>query len=497
MAAASRRVDVIVVGGGPAGSVLAWKLAVQGVRVIVLERARFPREKVCGDYVEPRGLRILREMGCLDELEASQRPSITHSATFVDWACRYRGPIPFYGLRDELPPHGYIVPREELDHVMLMAADRAGATIHQETAATSVEATGSGMEVDARRRGRTVRYRAPLVVGADGVNSIVAKAAGLLVDDPRYIAVAQRAYAGGFGGDAGEAVFCFDQRLFPGYGWVFPLGGGVVNVGVGLLSETRRRLNVHIPDLFDRFIEGLRRSHPGCERLELSSSPIGGIVKTYGGAGPNHFQGGVLIGDAGSFVDPMTGEGITPGMESALLAAPVLTGALEHGDFSAERLADYRSAFRAYFDPAMTFLDLCAATLRNRSMARPWLKALGRGCELAQTDRDFARTGGSYFGGLDVRPFGILAEIWIRIARELALAWPRQLASMLGGGVRAGPSLGDLLEWQAAWSRSALTDPLWHARWSMDVQRKWMRVLSAIGDGREDPRAKGLVDVIP
>ncbi len=494
MTAGTRNADVIVAGGGPGGSVLAWELARRGVRVVVLERSRFPREKVCGDYVEPRGLRILQRMGCLERLEASAPLPITHSATFVDWNRCYAAEIPFYGVTEQLPPHGYIIPRDELDNAILETAEQAGATVDQETLVTAVTAASSGIVVEARRGAKRVRYRSRLIAGADGANSVVGTSTGVLVDDPRYTAVAQRAYATGVDGDLGEAVFFFDQDLFPGYGWMFPMAGGRVNLGIGILSETRQRLDVNVPALFVDFVERLRRLHPRCVNLELCSAPIGGIVRTYGGAGPNHFDGGVLIGDAGSFVDPMTGEGITPAAESALLAAPVLQAALEAGRFDARQLAAYERAFRAYFDPAMTFLDLCAAVLRNRSLARPWLKALARGCELAQADPAFARTGGSYFGGLDIRPFGILGHVWVRVVQDLLLAWPRLLGGLGRTRASRATSVGDLIEWQAAWSRSLVADPLWHARWTMDVQRKSVRLLSAMRSAGSDPRAAGLVD---
>lgn len=483
---AARDADVIVVGGGPAGSTLAWELARRGIDVLLLERTRFPREKVCGDYVEPRGLRILQRMGALATLKRRKPLPITDSATFVDWECRYQGPIPFYDGGGGLPPHGYIVPRDELDDVMLRAAEKAGAAVHEETQATGVETRPDGVVVSAGRGAKTVRFRAPLVVGADGANSVVGKPHGLPVDDPRYVAVAQRAYAT-VDEDAGEAVFCFDESLFPGYGWMFPMAGGRVNVGVGILSEARQRLGVHVPDLFMEFVEGLRRHHPRCARLELTGPPIGGIVRTYGAAGPNHFDRGLLVGDAGSFVDPMTGEGITPAMESALLAAPMLADALEHGRFTAAALSPYETAFRAYFGPAMNFLDLCAATLRNRHLARPWLKALGRGCDLAQADEEFARTGGGYFGGLDIQPFGILGAVWVRVIQDAADAWPRLLT-----GRGAGTSVSDLVEWQAAWSRSFVSDPLWHTRWTLDVQRKWLRLLADAPGAGADPRAAGI-----
>jgi geranylgeranyl reductase family protein len=490
MGGGARTHDVLVVGGGPGGSTLAWKLASDGVRVLLLERTKFPREKVCGDYVEPRGLRILREMGCLEPIEQRAPLPITHSATFVDWEQCYADRIPFYGLDETLPPHGYIVPRDELDDTMLDAAARAGATVHEETLVTAVAAAAHGVAVEARRGRKRVRYRAHLIAGADGANSVVGTSAGVLVDDPRHTAVAQRAYATGVDGDLGEAVFFFDQELFPGYGWMFPLARGRVNVGVGILSETRRRLDLNVPALFVEFVGRLKRFHPRCARLELCSAPIGGIVRTYGGAGANCFDGGVLVGDAGSFVDPMTGEGITPAAESALLAAPVLEAALEAGRFDAAQLAAYERAFRDYFDPAMTFLDLCASVLRNRHLARPWLKALARGCELAGADEAFARTGGSYFGGLDVRPFGILAHLWARIGSDLALAWPRLVFGR--GRESRATSIADLVEWQLAWSRSLVADPFWHARWSMDVQRKAMRLMSTLERAAPDPRAAGV-----
>lgn len=444
---------------------------------------------MCGDYVEPRGLAILREMGCLETLEARAPLPITDSSTYVDGVARYRGPIPFYGRDERTPPHGYIVPRDDLDAVMLDAAEAAGATVHQETGVGGVRVDRSGVEIEARRNGRTVRYRAALVAGADGVNSVVATAAGILSDDERHVAVARRAYATGMDTDVGEAMFWFDRSLFPGYGWAFPMSGGRVNVGIGILAETRRRQDVAIPALFEAFVERLRASGPPYERLELCSTPIGGIVKTYGGAGQRHFERGVLIGDAGSFVDPMTGEGITPAMESAFLAAPILLDALHSGAFGAGRLAAYDRDARAYFDPSMRFLVACATTLRNPHLAGPWLDGLARGCELAQADPTFAREASAYFGGEDLRPSGVLTAMAAAVLRDVILAWPRTVSSLAGRS--RGTSLTDLVAWQSAWARSLLADPIWHLRWAMEVQRKWVALMADGMASSGDPRAIG------
>jgi geranylgeranyl reductase family protein len=475
--------DVIVCGGGPAGSTLAWNLARRGLDVLVLERARVPREKVCGDYVHPRALRILEQMGCLDELERDPRIAITHCSWFIQGERCYEDEISFHGGGDTLSPYGYIIPRDELDHAMLVAAGKEGASVQEGTLVTSVDCGSAGVGVHATRGGKHIRYRAPLVVGADGANSIVGRSAGVLVDDPVYTAVLQRAYATGVEARPDEAAFFFDHELFPGFGWMLPLAGGRANVGVGILSEVRSRWDISVPRLFDEFLERLRLWCPGCETLELSSRPQGWITRTYGGAGPNYFDGGVLIGDAGSFVDPITGEGIAPAAESALLAAPVLAAALDAQRFDAGQLAPYETAFRAYFDPGWTFLDLCQCLVRNRTLAGPWLKALAHACRLAQADRTFAQGAGGFFGGFDVRPFDILMHIWRRFGSDLLLAGT------------AAPSLSELIDWQAASFRSLAADPSWHTGWLMQVQRKSLSLLSTLDPTAADPRAEGLLDL--
>jgi geranylgeranyl reductase family protein len=487
--------DVIVVGGGPAGSVLAWALARKGVHTLLIERSRFPREKVCGDYVDPRGLRVLEAMGCLEQLDRYQSPPIARTVTFVEDERLYSGPIPFYGPGGDLPPHGYTIPRERLDAAMLEAAARAGAIVHEQTAVSGIDAQASGVEVTGRRGQRRASYTARLLAGADGANSLVARRLGLMQADARFTVVAQRCYAIVEQADhEAETEVFFNEDSFPGYGWLFPGVGGLVNIGVGLLAEARERSDVHMPSLFSAFLERLRRHHPRCGSIELASKPIGGIVRTYGGAGRNHCDGGLLVGDAGGFADPMTGEGITQGMESALLAAPVLLAALEAGEFGADRLAPYEVAFRAYFDPAMVFLDFCAAVMRNRHFARPWLSVMARGCAVAQEDEQFARTCSSWFGGLQVRPLAILGRVWAGMMQETLSAWPALLSrSSTADAAMAAASPADPLEWQAALARSMLSDPLWHLRWTLDVERRWATVLRMVGSGARDRRVEGLL----
>lgn len=488
------RYDVVIVGAGPAGSTLAWKLAREGLKTIVLEGALFPREKVCGDYVEPRGLHILDQMGCLETLEATFPLPITYSSMYVDGRRCYIGRIPFYGVHKHLPKYGYIVPRDTLDNIILQSAVKAGATAHQETYVTDFSTNGTGVKLRARRHGERVVYRGRIIVGADGVNSVVARGAGLLADDPRYIALSQRAYADGYEGGIGEAAFFFDADFFPGYGWMFPMSQGRVNLGVGALKETCQRNGIAVPQLFRDFFERLKRSHPRCRKLKLLRPPIGGIVKTYGGSGPNHFNNGLLIGDAGCFVDPMTGEGITPAMESALIAAHIILDVLPRGRLAPKSLSAYENEFRKYFDPSMIFVDLCAATLRNPHYWGSWKRALERGCALAQKDSKFAATSGACFGGLEVNPSGILAEMWMKTAESLLGIGLKSMGDITDGRVTG---LALTLQGVAGWMNdscvSLLNDPFWHVGWMMDVQRKWVHAISIVSKRLQDPRIKGVV----
>jgi geranylgeranyl reductase family protein len=487
------RYDVIIVGAGPAGSTLAWKLASAGSKVLVLDAARFPREKVCGDYIEPRGLRILAGMGCLDELEHTSRLPIQYSSTYIDSERRYIGRIPFYGVHKHLPPHGYIIPRDVLDNVMLTTALKAGAVVRQETYVKGFIANRAGVALAATSDGQAVTYHGRLVVGADGVNSAVARSAGILANDGRHIALSQRAYADGYEGGLGEAAFFFDGDFFPGYGWMFPMSGGRVNLGVGVLKETCQRHRIAVPQLFRVFFEKLKRAHPRCRKLKLVRPPIGGIVKTYGGAGRNYFEGGLLIGDAGSFVDPMTGEGITPAMESALIAASVIRTALGAGKSAADALASYETAFRNYFDPSMLFSDLCAATLRNPHYWASWKSALESGCERAQQDTNFAATVGACFGGLELNPGAIVVALWQFGAERLLGIGLQGTASGFPGFSFWSSLLRDTAGWMRDSYVSFLEDPVWHASWTYDVQRKWINVLSMMGQGLTDPRIRGVL----
>jgi hypothetical protein len=132
--------------------------------------------------------------------------------------------------------------------------------------------------------------------------------------------------------------------------------------------------------------------------------------------------------------------------------------------------------------------------MRNWHFRDSWLRAVARGCEIAQEDLDFARTAGACFGGLEIYPASVLGEMWQKTVSELIGLLPLRLLASLES--KPNPMLSaarDWFSWQAGWWASLTDDPIWHANWQSDVQRKWLNTISLIGASTGDPRAQGLV----
>jgi menaquinone-9 beta-reductase len=470
---------------------MAWSLARRGVRVAIVERATFPREKVCGDFVEPAGLRILEAIGCRKAVEASSPLPITSTRVYFGPRLGFRDAVPYYQPEHGLPPHGYVVPRHVLDSHLLDRARAVSATVYEGCAAAKIRREDGLVHIDVRAAGRNFTLRTRLIVGADGTESIVARTFGLAQTDRAHISISQRAYVEGVSVEGGEATIWFDEDIIPGYGWMFPMSGGRANVGVGILSETCHRHGHSVPKAFAAAIERLRIRHPGCARIKVVSKPIGGVVKMYGGIGPNHFDGGILIGDAGSFPDPMTGEGITQGMESGLIGSSAVFAALERGRFDAAFLSTFERDFRRYFDPAMLYLDFCAALMRNWHFREFWMRSTMRGFERAAAEPDFARIAGPGFGGLNVQPLAIIRQISWSILRYVGQGGLQAVGDLMGGRtVRADGMFGDLAAWLGAWRRSVAEDPKWHAAWLADVAKRAARLGPSLRM-QENPRVRG------
>lgn len=324
---------VAIVGAGPAGSATAICLRRLGVRVTLLERAEFPRDKVCGDGCTPRTLWMLERLGVTD-LPATEAAPVT----------RFHLASPGgHSLVGVLPPEIFggraaVVPRMTLDAAIARVAVESGAELRESTPVTGIERDADGVTVALRGRDP---LRVDLVVGADGSPSVVRKALGAPRFPPEHAGVAVRCYYGGLDLPNPDAfTLIWERDLLPAYGWIFPLPGGRANVGLGLRADHLAKSPRKLRELLDDFCESprVRAELAGGERI----SPVRGHNLPAGSFAEHLvFDRALLVGDAAGFINPLTGEGIEFALESGELVAETLAEAVQTGDLSANGLAGY------------------------------------------------------------------------------------------------------------------------------------------------------------
>ncbi|WP_199431027.1 geranylgeranyl reductase family protein [Qaidamihabitans albus] len=328
--------EVIVVGAGPAGSTVATYLARAGVDVLLLEKTAFPREKVCGDGLTPRGVKQLIDLG----LDTSQEAGWVHSRGLRILTGELTLELDWPDLAS-YPAYGVSRTRHDFDDLLARTAMKAGARLHERTTVTGAitdERTGRvvGVQGKAGEDKRPVAYRAPLVLACDGVSARLALSVGIDKDEKRPMGVAVRRY---YRSPRHDDPFIeghlelWDRsdparpRLLPGYGWAFPLGDGTVNVGLGILSTSKAFRNTDYRALLRSWLDSTPEEWG--YREENAVGRIGGAGLPMGFNRTPHYRDGLLLlGDAGGMVSPFNGEGISAAMESAQLAAEHVVQAL-------------------------------------------------------------------------------------------------------------------------------------------------------------------------
>lgn len=346
-----RQADVIVVGAGPAGSAAAYHLATAGVDVLLLEKAAFPRDKICGDGLTPRAVKQLLAMGFdLDQPGWQKNKGL-----------RIRGGGHTIELRwpdlADYPPYGMVRARMDLDELLARHAQKAGARLYERTSVTGpiLDAGGRVVGVTAKLldQGRTeVAYHAPIVIAADGASARLATALGIHRRENRPMAVACRAY---YQTPMHDDAFMESwlelwdgphpsegagrSNLLPGYGWIFPCGDGTANVGLGILNSSAAFQHLDYRESMRRWLAntderlGLREENLVGGPIRSAALPMGFNRK------PHYGRGLMLVGDSGGMVNPFNGEGIDYALEAGHMAALTCVQALARtDDLSRERV---------------------------------------------------------------------------------------------------------------------------------------------------------------
>ena len=251
--------DVIVVGAGPSGATTAYYLAQAGVNVLLLEKARFPREKVCGDGLTPRAVRSLISMG----IDTSPEAGWLRNKGLRVIGAGMRLELDWPDL-DAYPGYGLVRPRADFDEVLARRAQAAGAKLLEEVNVTGLvrdDRTGQVVGVTAKEDGAVKAYRARTVVAADGNSSRLAVSLGLHKRDDRPLGVAVRTYYRSPRHEDDYLESWLDlwdgDKLLPGYGWIFGMGDGTSNVGLGLLNTSKAFGNTDYRELLKRWLKNM------------------------------------------------------------------------------------------------------------------------------------------------------------------------------------------------------------------------------------------------
>lgn len=332
--------DVIIVGAGPAGSASALYCARHNINVLLLEKEKFPRDKICGDAISGKSMSILHELDLLDKakkLPGAEIVSIVFGSpdnNLVD--------IGLTGDKRKDIPGGLVIRRRIFDEFLFNEVLQTNIQTRQSFIVKNLLFDGdrvagiSGTDAS----GKTCDYSAKLVIGSDGYNSVVARNAGLQKHESGHWVVALRQYYHNIEGLNNKIELHYIDEVQPGYFWIFPVDNNTANVGIGMLHKSLKEKKINLK----KSLQAAINSPAFKERFSAAApleEPVGWNLPVASKHRKNYGNGFLLTGDAAGLIDPFTGEGIGNAMYSAKHAARTAKEALEANNFSEGFLSSY------------------------------------------------------------------------------------------------------------------------------------------------------------
>lgn len=362
--------DVAIVGAGPAGSAAAITLARYGYAVALLDKERFPRHKLCGDFINPSNWPTLRQLGAQDEILQATPERVTRFRLTSHCGVAVEAPMP---LRRGERAFGVPLSRASLDMILLARAKRAGAIAFEQHKIKSLQRAGAGWAIAAESPEGDRQLRAKILVGADGRNSWIAHNQQLVHGGERGRAVGfQFLLKSSY--DIGARV---EIHLFPG-GYVGLLGMGERTINFCFVVE-RVCLERHGP--LDALLQSQVQKNPNLRDLLRQSARIGVVRSTY----PVYFaprrccvEGLLLVGDAARVSEPVTGEGIYFALRSGVIAGETVAAALMDGDWSDRALQRYVQDCRSEFRQRRSWNALIRYAMYRPRLLTPFIRHSAR-----------------------------------------------------------------------------------------------------------------------
>jgi geranylgeranyl reductase family protein len=412
--------EVLIVGGGPAGASTAFQLAKRGLRVRVLERARFPRSKPCAECLSPQASRILDDMGALRELEARGawlRGMVVRAPNGASARGDYAATHGFRAYREA----GLAIRREFLDSALLETARSAGAEVVERVRVTDLLRDGRGAVIGVRAlsgSGSVDDVRAPLIVGADGLQSVVARRLGLrrVAFWPHRMALVAH-YR-----DVAELSDLVEMHVErDGFVGIADVGGGTTTVAAVFPRSRAREIAGDRSGFLDRWLA----SKPHLARRFARATRDGSVAAV--GPFASHARrawhpGALLVGDAADFFDPFTGEGIYAALRGGELAADVIARSLGAGRTTAVVLRDYDRARRDEFGGKWWVERLIGIGVASPPVVNRAVRALAGRKELADL---LVGVTGDFVPANEVLRLGYLTRLFITpVPAFRPPAWP-------------------------------------------------------------------------
>ncbi|PXF58387.1 MAG: hypothetical protein C4B58_06680 [Deltaproteobacteria bacterium] len=385
--------DVIIVGAGPGGSSMAAFLSRSGVSTLLLDKACFPRDKVCGDGLTPKAIYWLDFLGCVNEVLNQSNSYCTQGDIFVNGEHVLTGKFP---QNTSYPGFSVFLERRKLDHILVRNAISSGALFRPGSRVKKLQWAHNGILVEVESDNTHVCYKGKLVIGADGANSIVSRAIGNKILNGTT-AVSVRGYYKGVDVDRSQIQLYFNERFFPGYGWVFVDNDGKANIGIGYAFDKNFPVKKKLRKVFHDFVS--RDLKKILKHAEAIGIPKAGWTSFYK---PRSMVASrvMLIGDAANLADPVNGGGIHSAIESAHLAAQVAMQAIAFGDFSSGFLCRYESLWNERTEMDWRTGELLLSIAKNPNLREVYISLIKAVAKMIKENPRFEQFLGGIFSGV-------------------------------------------------------------------------------------------------